>query len=179
MTLEVIELTEAHIPSLVNYWMNASAEYLAGMGADIHKLPTAEAMKAMLREQLVTPYRDKSSYALIWMADGVAVGHSNVNTITYGDWATMHLHLWQTEYRQKGMGQELVKLSLPYFFDNLKLKTIVCEPYAHNTAPNKTLERVGFRFVKIHRTIPGYLNFEQEVKRWELSYEAFKSLKSE
>ena len=178
MILDVKELSVETIPPLVNYWMEASAEYLAGMGADINKVPSRSEMERMLNEQVGLAYKNKSSYALVWFADGMAIGHTNVNNLTYGEWGTMHLHLWNTRHRQKGMGQELVKQSLPYFFDNLRLKTIICEPYAHNPAPNKTLKRVGFRFVKTHRTVPGYLNFEQDVHRWELNYETFKFLKS-
>jgi hypothetical protein len=36
---------------------------------------------------------------------------------------------------------------------------------------------VGFAFVKKYITIPGKLNFEQPVNRWELSYDSFKSMK--
>jgi RimJ/RimL family protein N-acetyltransferase len=60
----------------------------------------------------------------------------------------MHLHLWYPDKRIKGMGVQLVKKSLPYFFNNLHLKTLYCEPYALNPAPNKTLPKVGFEFVK-------------------------------
>lgn len=110
---------------------------------------------------------------MIWEMDGVPIGHSNVNKIMYGEAAYMHLHLWDREVRQKGMGAAFVKMSLPYFFNNLHLKTIYCEPYALNIAPNRTLEKVGFRFVKKHITTPGFLNFEQEINRWEIDKKDF------
>ena len=71
------------------------------------------------------------------------------------------------------MGRQLVKLSLPFFFNLLHLERIWCEPYALNPAPNRTLEKVGFSFVKRYTTIPGSLNFEQEVNRWVLEREDF------
>jgi len=73
----------------------------------------------------------------------------------------MHLHLWNAASRKKGIGSQLVKMSLKYFFENLKLKRLFCEPYALNPAPNKTLEKTGFDFVKEYITIPGAFNFEQ------------------
>ena len=88
----------------------------------------------------------------------------------------MHLHLWNTGTRQKGMGTALVKLTLPFFFINYHIKKLYCEPYALNPAPNKTLEKAGFKFVKKFTTIPGWLNFEQEVNLWEMSYERFSEL---
>jgi hypothetical protein len=45
-----------------------------------------------------------------------------------------------------------------------------------NPAPNKTLEKIGFTFIKSHTCVPGYLNFEQEVNRWEMTHETFKSI---
>lgn len=86
----------------------------------------------------------------------------------------MHLHLWNTNTRQKGIGTKLVKKSLPFFFNNLKLQTLYCEPYVLNIAPNKTLEKVGFKFDKKYITTPGSINFEQEVNRWFMSIELFR-----
>lgn len=37
---------------------------------------------------------------------------------------------------------------------------------SNNVAPNRTLQRVGFRYVKTHNTVPGPLNFHQAVTRW-------------
>jgi RimJ/RimL family protein N-acetyltransferase len=68
-------------------------------------------------------------------------------------------------------------MTLPYFFQNFELKNLYCEPYALNPAPNKTLKKIGFQFVKQYVTIPGSLNFEQEVNRWELKFEDFVLLK--
>ena len=102
---------------------------------------------------------------------------SNVNKIKFGEEAYMHLHLWKADKRQKGIGARFVKMTLPYFFDNLLLKKLYCEPYALNPAPNKTVEKIGFTFIKEHISVPGSLNFEQLTKLWELSYDDFKQLK--
>jgi len=87
----------------------------------------------------------------------------------------MHLHLWNKDVRKKGYGTRFVKLSLPYFFGNYQLKKLFCEPYALNPAPNKTLEKAGFEFIKEYTTIPGFINFEQPVCLWEMRFEKFKT----
>jgi RimJ/RimL family protein N-acetyltransferase len=104
------------------------------------------------------------------------MGHCNTNPTFFGNDAYMHLHLWNTDARQKGAGTTLVKMTLPYFFEKLQLKKLYSEPYALNPAPNKTLEKVGFELIKEYITTPGTINFEQPVKRWELSYERYKAL---
>ena len=174
--LSVREILPTDIPSITNYWLQADAAYLKGMGADKSKLPTAEQWHQMLQTQINLPYSEKQSYCTIWEVNGEAVGHCNVNQISFGKEANMHLHLWHPETRQKGSGSELVKKSLFYFFQNLKLQTLFCEPYALKPAPNKTLEKVGFRFVKEYITTPGSINFEQLVNRWELTKEEFEKL---
>lgn len=166
--LAVRELTATDIPQLLTYWYTASPEYMQSMGADITLLPARKDFDASLKKQLETDYPYKQAYAIIWLMNGNAVGHCNVNKIDFGNEAHMHLHMWSADSRKKGMGAELVKMSLPYFFKNLQLKKIICEPYSKNIAPNKTLAKAGFTFIKNYITTPGALNFEQEVSRWEL-----------
>jgi RimJ/RimL family protein N-acetyltransferase len=174
--LTVRELQEKDIDAITAYWLHSDAEFLKGMGVDLTKLPTRQEWRAMLTEQLQTPLLEKKSYCIIWEVEGSAVGHSNINKIIPGQEAFMHLHLWDTEVRQKGYGTRLIHLTLPYFFKGYRLKTLYCEPYALNPAPNRTLERAGFRPVKEYVTTPGWINFEQPVRLWQMTAEEFELL---
>lgn len=169
-------LTHPDIELIIRYWLEAEPAFLEGMGVDLNKMPTRAEWRSMLEEQLSLPVPEKKSYGLIWLLDGVAVGHCNINKIQFGKEAFMHLHLWNADSRQKGAGQALVRQSLPFFFEQYQLETLYCEPYALNPAPNKTLEKVGFQFVKEYVTTPGWLNFEQPVNLWALSRERFQRL---
>ena len=168
MQLTVREIEERDIPHIASYWVDSDDGFMLSMGVDLSKLPTKEGVTEMLKSQLNNPYKDKQSYATIWEVDGEAIGHCNVNKIVFGEEAYMHLHIWDGTKRRKGIGVQLVKESVKLFFDKLQLNTIYCEPYALNEAPNKTLDNVGFVFEKEYVTTPGYLNFEQPVKRWRL-----------
>lgn len=170
--LSVREISKEDIEHIATYWLLSSKEHMEGMGVDLAKLPAREDWEKMLLAQINAPVEEKQSYAIIWLVDGAPVGHCNINKIQFGTEAYMHLHLWDRKYRQKGMGTSLAKLSIPYFFKNFKLKRLYCEPYALNPAPNKALEKLGFRFVKEHITTPGFINFEQPVKLWVLDAEA-------
>lgn len=171
--LSVRYLTKADIDPLVAYWLNASPEFLVGMGVDVQKMPSEAEWRQMLEEQLSQAVPDKKSYGMIWLLDGEPVGHSNINKIQFGKEAYMHLHLWRKDIRQKGIGPQFVRLCIPAFFENYQLQTLYCEPYALNPAPNKVMERLGFHFEKSYVTIPGWLNFEQDVNLWSLSREEF------
>lgn len=172
----VRELQSSDLNAIIHYWLDSPPDFMRGMGVDMDKMPTRERWMEFLSKQLTQSYEEKFSYGLIWEADGVPVGHSNVSKIEYGVKAYMHLHLWTPGVRQKGMGAELVRKSLPFYFENLQLQTLFCEPYAHNPAPNKTLEKVGFTFVETYVGVPGWLNFEQEVNVWEMTRAAFERL---
>lgn len=52
------------------------------------------------------------------------------------------------------------------YFERFKLKRLFCEPNAFNVAPNRAMQKAGFKYVKTHMTVPGPLNFHQAVTRW-------------
>jgi len=173
--LSVREIQKEDIDSIIHYWLNSDPAFLEGMGVDLSKIPLRDQWEEMLTEQLKQSYPEKKSYCLIWLLDGKAIGHSNVNKIIFGQKAYMHLHIWEKGVRKKGIGTALVKMGLPLFFKHLQLKKICCEPYALNPAPNKVLDKAGFEFVRTYITTPGFLNFEQPVNLWEFTYERFVS----
>jgi [ribosomal protein S5]-alanine N-acetyltransferase len=114
------------------------------------------------------PLAERQSFYVCWHLDGAPVGHSNVNRLQYGHQAFVHLHLWQAVRRREGLGLMLFRMSIEQYVSRLRLQFIFCEPYAANPAPNRVLQKAGFRFVRTYRTTPGPLNFEQDVNRWEL-----------
>jgi len=175
-SLSVREIQHSDIEPLSDYWFNSDPDFLIRMGVDLSKMPTREEWKGMLNEQLSQSYEEKKSYCIIWLLKDEPVGHSNVNRIIFGEEAYLHLHIWDSDNRTKGLGLQFVKMTLPFFFQNMKLKKICCEPYALNPAPNKTMEKLGFEFIKEYITVPGFINFEQPVKHWELTLEKFRQL---
>lgn len=174
--LSARELESRDIPVLTSYWVDADDDHLLAMGVALGKMMPREQWYAMLSKQLEQAYQDKQSYCIIWESDGQAIGHCNVNKVVFGKEAYMHLHLWHKDARLQGRGAALVKMSLPYFFKNLELQELFCEPYALNPAPNKTLAKVGFTFIKEYNTVPGFLNFEQAVNLWQLRKADFEKM---
>ena len=174
--LSVRQLEVSDFENIVDYFLKSNDNFLLSMGVDISKLPSREAWLNILMSDFYLPAEKKSFYYIIWLMNNEPVGHSNINKIVLGEEAYMHLHLWQTEARKKGLGLDFLKLTLPYYFHTFKLKILYCEPSAVNAAPNKTLEKLGFDFIKSYDTIPGWINAYQTVNRWCLTEEKFKSL---
>ena len=178
-SLSVREIQNKDIELIVNYWREAEPKYLASLGVDSNRLITRNGLQKALSEQMNMPLHEKMSYTLIWELNGKQVGHSNISKIEFGEKAFIHFHLWKSKNRQKGIGIEFVKKSLPHFFDNFNLKQLFGDPYVLNPAPNKTLEKIGFKFERQYTTVPGSQNFKQEVKLWKLTKDNYKKIKSE
>jgi len=103
---------------------------------------------------------------VIWLSDDQPIGFSTSDKIIYGEQANMHLHVIDPGRRHQGAGAECVRRSVDLYFEQLQLKRLFCEPHAFNVAPNRTLQKAGFKYLKTHMTVPGPLNFHQAVTRW-------------
>lgn len=167
MKLSIREIQRSDIDLIIEYWTTSSEEHLLSMGVELAKMPEESQWRAMLEKQISTNYKDKQSYCLIWCLDEQPVGHCNINNIEFGESAHMHLHMWQGSNRRSGLGVEFVRKCLPIFFDKYQLKVIRCEPYRENRAPQKTVEKAGFIFIKEYETVPGSINRHQVVSQWE------------
>ncbi|WP_420571403.1 GNAT family N-acetyltransferase [Kordia sp.] len=171
MKITVREFIASDIEKIVDYFFNADVDFLKGMGADKSKLPNREKWIQNLQAELIKPYKEKEYYYIIWLVDNIPVGHSNVNHISFGISAKMHLHLWENGKRKSGLGLKFLKMTIPFYFEKFELKKLICEPYSENIAPNKTLKKLGFDFIRTYETIPGMINFRQKVNHYELAKE--------
>lgn len=176
MQLTVREITNNDIAFFISYWRNSDKEYLKSMGVDCNKIPSANDLTNMLRQQINSDYESKQTYALIWECNGEVIGHSNINEIEFGKTAKIHLHIWEEKNRKKGFGKILLKKSIAIFFEKFRLKEINCETFAENKAPIKSLQNLGFQFIKKYETIPNSISFKQEVNLWSLTKEKFNRL---
>jgi RimJ/RimL family protein N-acetyltransferase len=96
------------------------------------------------------------------------VGFSSTDRIDFGNEAFMHLHVVEAGLRSSGLGTQFVRLSAQAYFETLELRRLFCEPNAFNVAPNRTLQRAGFRYLFTHESQPSSINFLQSTTRWVL-----------
>lgn len=162
--------SEADYYGMIDYFHGCSDGQLLLMGVDRGKLPAREQWfeSAWRDHQRAENDPERDRFYLAWVLNGEVVGHSSINKICWGDSANAHLHLWRSNLRRAGIGAELFRRSISFYFDRFDLKRIIVEPNADNPAPNRVLAKLGFRFVERYRTVPGPVNFEQDVTRWEV-----------
>ncbi|MBN4081184.1 GNAT family N-acetyltransferase [Caldithrix abyssi] len=173
MDKEIREIKETDIEFVIDYFISATPDFLHGMGADSNKLPNKEEWIKLLQKELKKENNEKEFYYIIWLIEGKPIGHSNINKIQYGKEAFMHLHLWKSDKRKKGIGSYFIQKTIPHFFNNFELEELYCEPYSLNPASNKILQKIGFEFIKEYETTPGWINFHQKVTRWVMTRKRF------
>lgn len=167
------------IDPIVDYFLDADAEFLKGMGADKSKLPNRTDWTKKLNLEFEKSNKKKEFYYIIWLKDDQPIGHSNINNIDFGKSATMHLHLWKSDSRKSGLGLSFLNQTLPFYFENFELEKLICEVFLENIAPNRTLKKAGFEFIKAYETIPGRINFTQIVNRYEMTKGQFHKIRNE
>jgi len=166
MTLTVREMTAAETDLIIDYFQNSTPEHLETLGVDPTRLPPVQSWRDRLQREATLPIDKRTVVLVIWLRDDRPIGFSTSDKIRYGEQANMHLHVTDPERRQQGAGVECVRRSVDIYFERLKLKRLFCEPNAFNVAPNRTLQKAGFKYLKTHMTVPGPLNFHQAVTRW-------------
>jgi len=168
MRLTVREMRLSEVDIRIDYFHDASDEYLRVLGVDRVLLPTREAWRAFYEEDYARPIRDRVNYSLVWQQHGRVVGFSSTDRIDFGNEAFMHLHVVEAGLRSSGLGTQFVRLSAQAYFETLELRRLFCEPNAFNVAPNRTLQRAGFRYLFTHEAQPSSINFLQSTTRWVL-----------
>jgi RimJ/RimL family protein N-acetyltransferase len=166
MALTAREMTVAETDLVIEYFHNSTPEYLETLGVDPSRMPTRESWRERLRLEFARPAEQRAAIVVIWLSDDRPIGFSSSDKIVYGEQANMHLHVTDPDRRNQGVGVECVRRSVDIYFERLQLKRLFCEPNAFNVAPNRTLQKAGFKYLKTHMTVPGPLNFHQAVTRW-------------
>ena len=157
------------ISLMVDYFHSLSKEDCIRMGIKKELLPEKSKWTQLLQEDFSKLPVDKQFAYVVWCDSEKIIGHCNINKIIYGEEAYVHLHIWDIKNRVGGAGTHLFQLSIEYFAENFNLKYLFCEPKSDNIAPNKTLVKLGFKFLKQYETVPGWINSQQTVNRYELS----------
>ena len=167
MSLVVREMRVDEVGLIIDYFHGSAPEHLEVLGVDPARLPDRDRWRARYEHDYVQQRPERVTMLVLWALDGAAVGFSTCDRIVYGEHAFMHLHIVDPARRAVGLGAAAVARSVDLYFEELALQRLFCEPNAFNVAPNRTLQRVGFQYVKTHMTVPGPLNYHQAVTRWQ------------
>ena len=168
MNLDVREMKLDEANMVIDYFHSSTPEHLELLGVDPTRLPGRGVWAARFKELFALPVAERPNFYVIWLSDGRPVGFSSYDKIVVGSHANMHLHVTEPELRQSGIGAACVVRSAEIYIGTFEFQRLFCEPNAFNVAPNRTLQKAGFKYLKTHMTVPGPLNYHQAVTRWVL-----------
>jgi len=168
MNLDVREMTLDETGLVIDYFHSSTPEHLEMMGVDPTRLSSRLVWAARFKELYALPAAERPSFYVVWLLDGRPIGFSSCDKIVAGERANMHLHVTEPELRQSGIGSACVARSAALYIRTFELQRLFCEPNAFNVAPNRTLQKAGFKYLKTYKTVPGPLNYHQAVTRWVL-----------
>jgi RimJ/RimL family protein N-acetyltransferase len=143
MQLSVRPLIAQDLDDFIAYWMNLSQPEIQRMGVAIERVPSP----AQMRTELEAAIAKGACPILVWCANGMAIGHSSLKDVRPGEFGSIHLHMWRSDFRGKGYGPRLFCLAAIEFYDRFSLKEIISEPKADNPMPNRMLQKIGFPLV--------------------------------
>lgn len=167
--LRVREMELAEVDLRIAYFHDASDDHLRVLGVDRALLPSRQAWREFYEIDYARPIQNRDNYLLVWELDDEIVGFSSTDQISFGEQAFMHLHILDSGHRRSGMGTQFVRQSAAIYFQVLELQRLYCQPNAFNVAPNRTLQRAGFRYVFTKQQMaPSSINFPQAITRWVL-----------
>jgi hypothetical protein len=93
--LSVRPMAPEEVERVVGYFHDADDEFLALLGADRPRFPDRASWCALVRDDMARPLPEREYHYLVWEVDDRPVGHCNINKITFGRDAYLHLHLWE------------------------------------------------------------------------------------
>jgi RimJ/RimL family protein N-acetyltransferase len=150
----------------IAYFHDASDEHLERLGVDRALLPDPVEWQARFAGNLTLPLEERSEYGVVWELDATLVGFSTADQIQFGAEAHMHLHIVDSECRAAGLGARFLGQTAAHYCDALRLARLYCEPNAFNVAPNRALQRAGFRYVRSRQCRPAPINTHQTTTIW-------------
>jgi RimJ/RimL family protein N-acetyltransferase len=168
MRLCVREMKLEEVELVINYFHQSAPEHLETLGVDPTRLPDPARWREFYSYEYGQPIEQRKTLLVLWKTGNTPIGFSAADKIIYGHQAHMHLHIVNPELRKSGNGTACVKETVDLYFSALRLQRLFCEPNAFNIAPNRTLQKAGFKYLKTYHTVPGPLNYHQAVTRWVL-----------
>lgn len=167
MQLSVREMRLPETELIVDYFLRRSTpDELSEMGIDPGLLAAPSVWQESFRREYALAPDQRTGLFLIWLLDGAPVGFSGCDGIEFGESAIMHMHVTDPQRRKQGIGTACTRQSVEICFGRLRLKRLFSQPNAFNIAPNRMLQKAGFRYLETRMMKPGPINPYQAVTRW-------------
>jgi RimJ/RimL family protein N-acetyltransferase len=143
--VSIRDITTEDIASIADYWFNSPPGFLEQMGVDPEKLPSREDFEMNLIEKCSTnsglPKSKLNAVAI--MFDGGPIGFHTLNPVVEGDYGIFHAHIWNPEFRGRGICVLSYPKACRLFFARFDLKRILFKTPVQNRGAIRVKEKLG------------------------------------
>lgn len=144
--IEIRDIEEKDISSIVDYWHSSEEVFLTGIGVNMEKIVSREATANVFRRSLPGIRQENDRITLIADVKGEAIGYTNVNFNSDGD-AFAHVHIINKKFRNRGITRLLIADVIKIYFDSFQLENLYFQTNTKNKQINALLKKSGFRVV--------------------------------
>ena len=170
-SITVRDLSEADVPSVLDYWFRSPPGFIESLGADPAKLPPeaqfAESLRQRIRKNEALGASKLTSLAILH--DGQFVGFHNLNPLTEGDFGVFHAHVSRPEFRRRGVGECSYPEACRVYLQRFDLKRILFKTPAQNVGAIRVKEKLGIRCIGEERVDFGIIRTGTLAKVFELT----------
>jgi len=164
----VRDLTLSDLPFILGYWFRSPPGFIEAMGVDPVKMPKESEMRAALEDKVRQTPPAKLN-ALVIAYDNKPVGFHTLHPLVEGDHAIFHAHIWDADFRRRGLGQHSYAKACRIFMDRFSLNRIIFKTPKQNTGAIRVKEKLGIRCIGEERIGFGIIRENTPAKVFELT----------
>lgn len=148
VSLDDVRLRDLALDDLdayVEYWHDPANTALDALGIDRSKVYPAKKMREMLALTIASNAKlERSQQPIVCIVfRGRTVGVHDLTDLRPGDSAVMHAHIWNREFRGRGIGLVSYVKALELYFERFDLRTVRFETPKSNAGANRIKEKLG------------------------------------
>jgi RimJ/RimL family protein N-acetyltransferase len=149
LPVSVRDLTEEDIPYILDYWFHSPPGFIESMGVDPSKLLPEPEFKKFLLEK-IRANRELPASKLnvqIILYEQRPIGFHTLGPLEENESAVFHAHIWNPEYRRRGIGMFSYPAACRVFFKRFNLKRILFKTPLQNTGAIRVKEKLGIHCI--------------------------------
>lgn len=152
LEFDLIAVRDAQLsdcPLLLNYWYHSPPGFIEAMGVDLKKMPKESEMEENFKSRILKNELLESSKlsALVITYDQKPIGIHSINPLFENDYGIFHAHIWDREFRGKGVGLISYQMACRVFMERFHLTKILFKTPIQNTGAIRVKEKIGIRCI--------------------------------
>jgi len=147
--VSIRDLSEEDIPSVLNYWFHSPPGFIESMGVDLDKMPKESEMEQSIRAKLIENASQPVSKlnVVVIVYNKLPVGFHTINPLTEGESGIFHAHIWDPNYRKRGIALYSYPKACRIFMSRFNLSRILFKTPVQNIGAIRVKEKLGIRYI--------------------------------